>query len=36
MLFRDIKRIEDVDMTGPDRGAEATPPGACGSSWWLM
>ncbi len=24
MLFRDIKRVEDVDTTCPDRGAEAT------------
>lgn len=24
MLFRDIMRIEDVDTSGPDRGAEAT------------
>lgn len=30
MLARDAKRIEDVDTTGPDHGADAVATGACG------
>jgi len=34
MLFRDTKRIENVDTTGPDRGADAIRYGCLRSSWW--